>query len=311
MPFLNFYHLRPALKLLIILLATVTIGIIVFFTGLLLGRVIFWMHLDEVNNLLFGRYELLTTWQLKYFQLIQTLGFFVLPGLFLYWIFSKPDHEYFPIGKRPGILSVTLLIIVFIAGMPFLNWIIEINREIEFPYFMRGFEHKLQELENTYNSLSERLLLADNFVHYLFNLLMIAVLPAIGEELIFRGTFQQLFKEISKSNHMAVLITAFLFSAIHGQFYGFIPRLILGMFFGYLMVWSKTIWLPIIAHFFNNAVAVTVYYLISTNRISDSSKIMNMGEGIILVIFSIVLTTLGLFFMRNTLVKSKNNVSKE
>ena len=90
---------------------------------------------------------------------------------------------------------------------------------------------------------------------------MLAVLPAIGEELIFRGVFQKIFYDFFKSGHMAIWVTAFLFSALHFQFYGFIPRLILGLVFGYLFFWSGTLWLPVLSHFVNNAVPVIGVYI--------------------------------------------------
>ena len=95
----------------------------------------------------------------------------------------------------------------------------------------------------------------------IFNLFMIALIPAIGEELLFRGIVQNIFSRWLKNNHAAVWFTAILFSAMHMQFYGFIPRLMLGAMLGYLLVWSGNLWWPIIAHFVNNAAAVIFSYL--------------------------------------------------
>jgi len=103
----------------------------------------------------------------------------------------------------------------------------------------------------------------------LFNIFMIAIVAAIGEELIFRGVIQKIFARWTGNIHLAIIITGFLFSLIHLQFYGFFPRWLLGVMFGYLMVWSGTLWLPIFAHFVNNAVAVLVSYLIHKGTISE------------------------------------------
>jgi len=86
------------------------------------------------------------------------------------------------------------------------------------------------------------------------NILIIAILPAFGEELIFRGVLQKILSDLFRNKHAAVWVTALFFSAVHLQFFGFLPRLILGLAFGYLYLWSGTLWLPIIAHFVNNAV---------------------------------------------------------
>ena len=89
---------------------------------------------------------------------------------------------------------------------------------------------------------------------------MIALLPAVGEELIFRGIIQRILKNLFRSGHLSVWVTAFVFSAIHFQFYGFLPRFILGLVFGYLFLWSETLWLPVIAHFINNGVLLLLVY---------------------------------------------------
>src|SRR5690606_9694418 len=93
------------------------------------------------------------------------------------------------------------------------------------------------------------------------NLLMIAIIPAIGEELLFRGGIQNIFYKWFKNPHIAIWAAAILFSAIHVQFYGFIPRMLLWALFGYLLVWGKSIWYPIIGHFINNGSAVVTAFI--------------------------------------------------
>lgn len=107
----------------------------------------------------------------------------------------------------------------------------------------------------------------------ILNVLIIAVIPAIGEELIFRGVFQRIFYDLFKSGHVAVWITAFVFSAIHFQFFGFVPRFILGLVFGYLFLWSGTLWLPVISHFVNNAVPVIGAYIQGWDNVSSPPEI--------------------------------------
>lgn len=305
MPYINFNTARPALKLVIILFSMITIGIIVFFIGILLGRVIFWMHLDEVNSVLYGKLDMLTDWQLKYFQLMQSIGFFLVPGFFLYWIFSSPEKKYFEIRKSPGAYATFLILTALLVGLPFINWLIGVNQNIELPSFLSGFERSLQHKEETYAGLTERLLVAPNIGHLLFNLFMIAIIPAIGEEFIFRGVLQKLFKDVTGNIHISVFITALIFSAIHGQFYGLMPRFLLGIFFGYLMVWSGTIWLPVIAHFFNNAIAVIAYYLFTSGSLSENSNFANRNSAAIilvsLVLFVVVILLLRRFAIRKSI----------
>jgi membrane protease YdiL (CAAX protease family) len=94
----------------------------------------------------------------------------------------------------------------------------------------------------------------------IINLFIIAILPAVGEEFFFRGVLQKILIKLFKSGHVAIWVTAFIFSAMHFQFFGFVPRFILGLIFGYLFFWSGTLWLPVISHFINNAVPVIMAY---------------------------------------------------
>jgi membrane protease YdiL (CAAX protease family) len=115
--------------------------------------------------------------------------------------------------------------------------------------------------EDNATHLIDLLIASNTFGIMIFNVFMLAVIPAIGEELIFRGVFQKIFYSLFKSGHLAIWITAFVFSALHFQFFGFIPRFILGLLFGYLFYWSGTLWLPVISHFVNNAVPVIGAYI--------------------------------------------------
>jgi hypothetical protein len=130
---------------------------------------------------------------------------------------------------------------------------------------------------------------------------MIAILPALGEELLFRGLIQHLISRWFRNSHVAIFGTAFLFSFIHFQFFGFVPRFLLGLYFGYLLFWSGSLWLPIVAHLINNGLAVFYYHYAGNSEafttidnigISDSSHYM--------LYVSIFLTTviLAIIYMR-------------
>ena len=103
------------------------------------------------------------------------------------------------------------------------------------------------------------------------NLIIVALLAAVGEELLFRGSMQNIFLEWTKNKHAAVWITAVLFSALHAQFYGFLPRMLLGVVLGYLYIWSGSLWLSMLFHFLNNGLAVLFSYLIAKGTISETS----------------------------------------
>jgi hypothetical protein len=134
---------------------------------------------------------------------------------------------------------------------------------LELPESMAAFEDAIRSLEDAAEKTTTEFLSVNTIGGLILNLIIIALLPAIGEELFFRGVLFSLFKDWFKNAHWAVLITSILFSAAHLQFYGFLPRMLLGILFGYLLIWSGSIWIPILAHFVNNALAVSVFYFFS------------------------------------------------
>jgi hypothetical protein len=136
---------------------------------------------------------------------------------------------------------------------PFIGWLLEMNMSIPFPDWILS-------LGNDSEKIVESFLKMNNLGDLLFNLLVIAIVPAIGEELLFRGYLQQSFSKWLSNPHVAIIVTAVLFSAIHLHFQAFFPRLILGVLLGYLFYWSGSLWLPILAHFTNNAQAVIISY---------------------------------------------------
>jgi membrane protease YdiL (CAAX protease family) len=217
--------------------------------------------LDELNNPESLRF-------LKYFQVVQSIGVFIVPPFILGWLFHGKVTEYLYLDKTVTFTSVFLVLVLSFAASPFINFIGEINANMQFPEWLSGIETWMKDAEDKAAELTEAFLKVDTMGGLLFNIFMIAFLPAIGEELLFRGVIQRIFTNWTKNHHWGIWISAILFSALHMQFYGFIPRMLLGVMFGYLLVWSGSIWLPIIAHFINNGVAVVLMYLIDKNMLN-------------------------------------------
>ena len=116
----------------------------------------------------------------------------------------------------------------------------------------------MREAENTAAELQERFLSGTSYLDLFVNIVVMAIAPAVCEELLFRGVIQNQLEKWFKNAHVAVWVAAIIFSAIHFQFYGFFPRMILGAALGYLLVYGKSLWLPIVAHALNNFMAVVV-----------------------------------------------------
>ena len=204
---------------------------------------------------------------IKLLQLFISTGMFVVPALFFARLESTDWRSYLKFKGFPLILLLFTILIMVSSG-PMLELSAELNKSMKLPDFLKGLEEWMLSKELEMAEMTKQLLIMNNMGVLAFNILMLAVIPAIGEELIFRGCLQKIFARWTGNKHIAIWITAIIFSAIHVQFYGFLPRMLLGALFGYLLIWSRTIWIPILAHFLNNAVAVMTAYVYQRQGIS-------------------------------------------
>jgi membrane protease YdiL (CAAX protease family) len=185
---------------------------------------------------------------------VQTLFSFVLPAIVFGLVFYRQDVlSYFQLRKWPTVGILGLSVVVLIAGYPLVQLSYEVNQMIPVADWMRDMEQNAADILGDILNMNS----AGDFI---LTLIMVAVLPAIGEELVFRGIFQKQFAEWTKSPVVSIWMAAFVFSAIHFQFEGFLPRLILGAILGHLYYWTKTLWIPILVHFINNGFQVAVLY---------------------------------------------------
>ncbi len=205
---------------------------------------------------------------LRIMQMFQTTGLFVFPSIIMALLASNNRIKFLGFNRVPlsHILLSILMMAVFIPGI---NLVGSLNAEIPVPEWMI-------EMEKSAEELIKRLLITDGSDTLVLNLFVVAVLPAIGEELLFRGVLQKYFCRLTGNIFAGIVITSLIFSAIHMQFLGFIPRFLLGMMFGYLYVWTGSIWTPIAVHFTNNALAVFAYFFIGMGVIPENSE--TLGE---------------------------------
>lgn len=185
-------------------------------------------------------------------------AFIVFPLIYIRKVLNIDFKRVFGEVPTPAItlLVFAIVIIFMIANSLFIDW----NQNVSFPSFLQGFENWARAVENQAAEVTEFLTASTKTTHFLVSLLVIAVLPAIGEELVFRGLIQDHLHAITQNKHIAVWVAAFLFSFLHMQFFGFVPRMLLGALFGYLFVWSGNLMYPIIAHFFNNGFTLFMVY---------------------------------------------------
>lgn len=206
--------------------------------------------------------------------------------------------------KTP-LLPAILTVLATIAFM-FVNvYLVEWNAGIDLPDSMSGIEKILKSLEEQLAETTEKFTTFTSFGSFLLGFIVIAVLPGIGEEIMFRGVLQNTLHKYSGNKHIAIWVTGFLFAAIHMQFYGVVPRMMLGVLFGYLYVWSGNLWLPIISHITNNGVAVILtytYQLEATDINIDETESMPGWASLLGLVVCVGL----LFLIRNHYLRPKS-----
>ena len=197
---------------------------------------------------------------LQLMQIMQAIGLFVVPTVGFASLASNNKWNYLNLNVKPNILALFVTIVLVLVSIPFINYMGEWNSKLPFPDWVYKSEKEAETMMQAFLNFDTPVLL-------FFNLLMMAVLPAIGEEFMFRGCVQKLIFGISRNKHIAVWLSAIIFSAFHMQFLGFFPRMILGAMFGYMAIESGSLWYSILGHFVNNATAVILTYLINTKQI--------------------------------------------
>ena len=209
---------------------------------------------------------------------VQSLGLFVIPPFFVALLFSNHPFKYLQISYAPSFMSVLGVVVCMVVAIPFMNCIIDWNEAMHLPKALAGFESWMRESEKAAQAMTNQILDMQSVGGLLIVLLIVGVLAGVGEELTFRGILQRLILDKCHNRHIAIWTAAFIFSAIHFQFYGFIPRLLLGAFFGYLLIGSGNLWLPIIAHFLNNAMTTLYTYFSKDNLFLASYETIGTAD---------------------------------
>lgn len=234
---------------------------------------------------------------MEVFQLMAALGGFVFSALAISYLISPKPFEYLSIKKTNGYFFIMSVICIVVA-IPFINFTTILNENLTLPDWMSAIEKCIKELEKQQSDIANSFLEKQSFSMYLFNLFVIALIPAVGEELLFRGLIQKALYHRTKNVHIAIWCTGILFSAIHLQFYGFFPRMLMGALFGYFVAWSGSLWVSMACHFMNNALIITSKYLYPT---AEETFIESFGSrDIILAIVSFILIITICYFIQKT-----------
>ncbi len=244
-------------------------------------------------------------WALKFSQFLNSVGLFIIPPLLFAFLVSSNMGEYLNFRKENKGLHYFLVVVIMFISLPFLNWMIEWNESINLPESLSALEEMMKASEKRASELSKMLLTMNGVGDLFFNLFLIALIPALGEELLFRGVVQKTFAEIFKNKHAAIILTAVLFSFLHFQFYGFFPRTFFGILFGYMLIWSGSLKLPVVAHFTNNATVVLVNYFGTENGLSEKLDNIGKNDSFLLALISFVLLVVLMFLFYKSVYKQK------
>ncbi len=229
---------------------------------------------------------------MKIGQGISSIFMFVVPPIVYYFI-TRKEHQMRDLGfrsiNRPWPLFILAAIAMVFVSMPVTDLLGRWNESMKLGPAFEKIEEMIKMLEDSAEKLTEQMLTVDTVGGLFFNLIVIALIPAVGEELTFRGVLQQgLTRRMNP--HIAIFLSSAIFSFIHFQFYGFLPRLFLGMLLGYMFYTSGALWTSMLMHFLNNGSAVVVYYLNNKGIIDVDVEHLGQTQSVWLLVGSAVAT---------------------
>jgi len=277
-------------KLLLLLGIILIMTIVSALGGMVAGSFLFDASLSELATFISNPTGSKAIGFLKFYQVVNQIGMFVVPALLFAFFVSDDSIKYLYLKTAPRLISMLVGGLVIYTVLPFNGFVQEFNTNMNLPEFMSGIEEWMRAKEEQAKILTEAFLVTDSITGLLVNLIIVAVIPAIGEELIFRGILIKLLNQLVKNIHLAVLLSAIIFSAIHLQFYGFFPRIILGMLLGYMFVYTRNLWVPIFVHFINNASSAIIYYLHENGHIKIAMEDFGTTQNVVYIIGSLLIS---------------------
>jgi len=283
--------MRPAEKFLFAVVVLFILGLAFQFLGAFLAAWIYGFRFTEIlsaQDFSDPTYVAAS----KLIQIVGSIGTFIIPAFLFSFLFTGDLYSYYGFRNPVGTLPLLFTVAMMVSVIPFINYTAELNLRMEVP--IEALDRILRALEGGAEEMMVAFTATKSLWGLLVNLLMIGVIAAVGEELIFRGVLQRLMIGMVRNVHLAIVITAILFSAFHFQFFSFLPRFVLGLVLGYLMFYGRSIWYPIMAHFVNNAMGVIYYYF--SSRGSADDMLEEIGTSTLIPVAAVISLALFIFF---------------
>lgn len=248
-----------------------------------------------------------TPQRMRIATILQDVMMFVLPAIATAVVITRQSAEFLQL-RRPDWRGLCLAMLTLVVAVPAMNCIIDWNQNIALPDSMKGLEEWMRASEENAASMIEVMIGGSGIGSLVVSILIAGLLAGFSEEIFFRGALQRLIATFPVNIHVAVWVSAVIFSAVHMQFYGFVPRLLLGAFFGYVVAWSGSLWVSVAIHSLNNILASVEMWM---NNNDMPNQIDSIGAGgasndWILVGVSLILTVI---LLRCTYVAFRKNIS--
>lgn len=244
-------------------------------------------------------------------SIVQNIVAFILPVIFVYSFLGKKWIVEAEIDSKPSMVGIVAVLAIYLVSMPLMAQLIFYNNEIHFPPSLNSLEVQLREWELSAVKSSNMVLNTESIGGLLSGILIVGVLTGFCEEFYFRGGMQKMLITNGINHHIAIWGAAVVFSALHMQFFGFIPRLLLGVFFGYMMFWTHSLWVSAVAHSLNNSVVVVINWLLCNGLIgTDPTEECVSAHGIpVYAITSLLATCILIILFRNKMLNSREKQS--
>lgn len=244
----GFVALTPSLgnKLGVLILSMFVMVIVTGFVQGLVSK----LHINERDVILIG-------------SSTQAVLAFIIPS-FLAAYLCNPNWKHYLGVSNPGTYSQYIgMAILLVLFMPAMNYVVDLNENMHLPESMSGIEATLRNLETNAERVTDIILNDSSIWGLVSGVLIVGCLTGIAEEMFFRAGIQKAFVSSGWNVHVAVWTTAIIFSAIHFQFFGFIPRMLLGAMLGYLYVYTGSLWVPAACHALNNSMVVISSWMVA------------------------------------------------
>ena len=262
----------PVIQLFASVLVVILAGTLLFHLFVFSGSLIFGTDMSEMLSIPSANASLKEVSILKFIQVSQQITLFFIPAFVISILLRKRKESFLRIKKLPGTIPVFMVIILALLIIPVTSYIGILNSKMDLPGWLSGVEEWIRTKEDNATAMMGLLIKSPGIGVLIINIFILAVIPSIAEEMLFRGVLQQILCRIFRSGHAGIWIAAIIFSTIHFQFFGFLPRLMLGLTFGYLYFWSGNLWLPVIAHFINNAIPVVISYFVDWEELGAKAS---------------------------------------